>query len=123
MRTLRGILIDPLKQEVKEVEVQEEETGLLIPIYKLLDCDMVQVVYFKRTKEDFTNVIIVDEEGRMKDQNMIGFRINIPELSHYTYDFVGKALILGDTSIDWVATDLPLNYIKDNTIFGLALTL
>lgn len=121
--SIRVILIDPETQTVKEVQVEETEQGLLQPIYKLLDCDIVQAVYFKRIEEDFSHLILVDEEGRMKDRNMIGYRIAIPELSHYVYDFVGKGIILGDTCVDWVGAKLPLNYIKDNTIFGPALTL
>lgn len=78
--TIKGILIDPDKQEVRQVEFPNKLEGY----YELLDCDLIDRVAF-----DDYNDLIVDDEGLYKGHDTL-FSIEGLE-GHY----VGKAVIVG----------------------------
>lgn len=78
--TIKGILIDPIYQEVKWVEFPNNLEGY----YKLLDCDLIDRVAF-----DDYNDLVVDDEGLYKGHDTF-FSISGLE-GHY----VGKAVIVG----------------------------
>lgn len=90
---MRGILIDPFEQSLKEVDVAD--AGLQ-PFYKLLNCDIVQEVGVGQGV-----VMICDEEGKMK----------APELQRYFtlvgFDdkIAGRAVLVGRARTKW--SDLP----------------
>ena len=88
---MKGILIDPDKQEVKEVEFP----GGLQSYYDLLDCDLID-----RYPLDNNNDIVLDDEGHYKGHETF-FSIEIDGEPAF---FIGKSVIVGvnhDTG-DWV---------------------
>lgn len=88
-----GILIDPDKQEVREVEFD----GKLDSFYKLLECDLIDRVAY-----DDHNDIVLDDEGLYKGHESF-FSVEGVE-GHY----VGKAIIVGvdEKEGEWVS---PIN--------------
>lgn len=79
-KMIRGILIKEDKVEIVEVE------NSLIELYKLLDCDLIQVVERKIGEKVYD--IICDEEGLMKPN----FQSAI--CSNYTENLYGNILIV-----------------------------
>lgn len=88
-----GILIDPDKQEVREVEFD----GKLESFYKLLDCDLIDRVAY-----DDHNDIVLDDEGLYKGHE------NFFSVEGVEGRYVGKAIIVGvnEEEGEWVS---PIN--------------
>jgi hypothetical protein len=59
----KAILIDSTNQTVTEVEVEKDTFK---EHYRLIGCDLVQIVPMKLPKRDY---LCVDEEGRLKEQD------------------------------------------------------
>jgi len=80
---MRGILIDPWTKTVEEVDIDKGLDG----IYKATDCTCITAPIILENQDTF----FLDDEGLFKKNAMWqcdGHR-------GYTFDFVGKALVLG----------------------------
>ena len=49
-KPMYGYLIDPLAQKITRIEMPADSRGNLDAMYKAINCDMVEVAYFKRRK-------------------------------------------------------------------------
>ena len=77
---VKGILIDPDKQEVKEVTFPNNLDGY----YELLDCELID-----RVSIDDNHDLVVDDEGLYKGHETAFSVVGVEGM------FVGKAVIVG----------------------------
>ena len=98
---MKGILIDPEKGTITEVEVEKG----IDAIYKLIDCDCFDIQHInERAKQ--TNGIYVDDNG-LCGQIKFGFQYGENQ------PIAGKGLILGcDRNGETVDTNLNLEEVK-----------
>jgi hypothetical protein len=112
--TYRCILIDPLENEIKYVEIERNGEELQ-QIYNLLGCDMIEsAMKLNDTHEDYyqCDTIYVDEEYHLIERDKhFGFVFVVnPEVS---YKFFGKGIIIaGDYDGNWISCYSDLEYIK-----------
>lgn len=102
---MKGILIDPFKREVSEVET----SGKLDDLYAILGVDTITVV---TTAED--HALILDDEGLLKD------RAEQEYFLWYGSDqpFAGKGLILGTTEDgDNKDASIPVDVVRNTITF------
>jgi hypothetical protein len=82
-----GVLIDPTSRSIKLVEVSEKVS--LKELYKLLECDLIEMANPNSTFVDWRDTLIVDEEGLLKEGQEF-FKIG-------GQAYAGKGLILSTT--------------------------
>lgn len=89
MNEVKAILIDPYTKTISKVNVKTTTTGIdLHNCYKLLDCDLVEFVYYNKPCHE-ERFLIVDEEGLLKsDYELFAIKDFGQEV------FAGKALIV-----------------------------
>lgn len=98
-RKIKGILIDPDTQTLKEVEFDSD----LQSYYDLMDCTIVDRIAY-----DDNHDVVVDDEGLLKDPK------NFFMISGYEGLLAGKAIIVGvgvdpddkDGGLCWVSHNL-----------------
>ena len=117
--TYRCILIDPLENEIKYVEIERNGKELQ-QIYNLLDCDMIEsAMKLTDTHDDYyqCDTIYVDEEYHLVDRDdVFGFRY--VEGPNRFYDFYGKGIIIaGDLDGNWVSCYSKLEDVKKKILF------
>jgi hypothetical protein len=101
---MRAYLIDPAAKTVTEVDVPKSASAR--DIAKMLDCNYIESVNFSNG-----DVILVDEEARLKKAKPEPFR-----LRGY-YVLLGKALIVGVKNHDWYGARTPLRQVVAMTMF------
>jgi hypothetical protein len=82
-----GVLIDPTSRSIKLVQVSEKVS--LKELYKLLECDLIEMANPNSTFVDWRDTLIVDEEGLLKEGQEF-FKIG-------GQAYAGKGLILSTT--------------------------
>ena len=82
---MKGILIDVINREVREVETE----GGLDSLYKLIGCDLVEIVKVDRNED-----LYVDEEGLLKVTSKSGFFTWFTDQFGVSTPLVGNGLIL-----------------------------
>ena len=93
MATIKGLLINPAAQTIEEVDVEEGDSSFLHSMYRLLDCDCVDVVrgYFSREPYKSEDDLWVDDEALLKEPPVQwGFTLH-----NNCNPILGKALVLG----------------------------
>lgn len=94
-KTIQAIFIDPFEQESKIVELNIKDNDIILEdCYKLLECDLVEFVYFG-DKE----ILIVDEEGLLKENRP--FKLEGVGQQY----FMGRALIVQEKGERCVGLD------------------
>lgn len=89
----RGIFIDAHKQELSMVLLNAD--ALLTDLYQIIGCD-----YVERIPLTSDHDLIIDEEGRLKQEN-VGFKLDGTLI-------VGNAIIMGVDEGDWTDCKIPL---------------
>lgn len=99
---MRAILIDPFKQEVKEINLDKE--NLLQELYNTIGCSCVEKVYIARSID-----IIVDEEGLYKETPAFQFG---PQMILH-----GRAVIVNvdREEGEWIDTDVSVESVEKIT--------
>jgi len=82
-----GVLIDPTSRSIKLVQVSEKVS--LKELYKLLECDLIEMANPNSTFVDWRDTLIVDEEGLLKEGQEF-FKIG-------GQAYAGKGLLLATT--------------------------
>ena len=59
---MRAIKIDPVAKTITEIELAQDPNKNLKELYKLIGCDLVELVQIDRDM-----VLICDEEGKLKE--------------------------------------------------------
>ena len=91
---MRGLLIDVWNNEIREVEA-----STLDEYYKLVDCNTVDIVYYKIGLKYYN--IICDDEGLLKDN------VRVSAFNKQMHPIlVGNLLIFGDTDDSGELTSL-----------------
>lgn len=102
---MNAYLIDPFAQTVTQVEY----SGDYQHIYKLIDADTFDVVYFNRKNDG----VFVDDEGLFKPEQAFFKIAGIPN------PLAGKALVLGcDDEGDSVAPSASFEDVQSLVSFG-----
>lgn len=101
---IKGILIDSVNREVKNIEVEQ---GSLDDIYKALGCDCFDIVRLPNREG-----IYVDDEGLLKDK-----------IEHaFTFDgkfLAGNGLILAcDDEGESISTKFTVEYVRERVTFA-----
>lgn len=95
MKQIKAIFIDPMNEEAKTVELNIKDNDIILEdCYKLLECDLVEFVYF-----DDKEILIVDEEGLLKENRP--FKLEGVGQQY----FMGKALIVQEKGERCVGLD------------------
>lgn len=111
MTALRGILIDPVTETIEEVTVDSE--SFLEDLYRLCNCDMIELV--TRTVNQRLFHFFIDEEGRLKAPEYITpFAIRNDQTYPDHEIICGQAVVLGPAdrqgntmpAPDWCTVDL-----------------
>ena len=115
--TIKAILIDPFKDEIKEIDIPVDENKQFHfkDIYIILDCDMIEYVYLAKDR-----ILMIDEEGLLKDEDhQQFFRITDKKAFRSVNGglFAGKGLIVQqaeefDTFKDFTLKDLDFDIIN-----------
>jgi hypothetical protein len=91
MTTIKGLLIDPAKRTINEVELEEKNDSYLSDMRRLLGCSTVDVA-----REQIAGInldIWVDDEGAFKSPEYFFHLPNYPEW------LCGKGLVLGNDDL------------------------
>ena len=100
---MKGILIDPHKEEISEVEVGDG----IHEIYRVIDANLFDIATLS---ED--DVMYIDDEGLLKE-NRYFMCHSFPVLLGGQRNFAGKALILGyNNEGDSFSTQLTVNDVE-----------
>jgi hypothetical protein len=100
---MRAILIDPFERTVTEVEWSGNFRDAQKGAYKLMQCDLIDVVYFD---SPWINVnMFVDDEGLFK-QELAFF---LPLHSRAGQPIVGRALLVGPPDNQGDSTACPIS--------------
>lgn len=101
---MRAILIDPFERKITQVEYnnQFKEDGTYPGAYRLMQCDLIEVVYFDKVWEHAE--MYVDEEGLFKQD----LRFFIPLFSLGAQPIAGRALLVGPPDDEGNSTACPL---------------
>jgi hypothetical protein len=115
MKTIKAILIDVENKEIKEVELQSDNSSYNQAIYTQLKCDYITSAcgeLFNR----LSHSLFVDDEGLLKNEPMGAFCIRIGETGHLYQSQVlsGNGIIVGiDAEGECVDHLLDVEIIKD----------
>ena len=93
MKTIKGLLICPSERTITEVDVEEGDSSFLHAMYRLIDCDYVDVV--RRYLQPFGSEddLWVDDEALLKEKPvMFGFTLYPQNVAD---PIIGNALVLG----------------------------
>jgi hypothetical protein len=101
---MRGILIDPFKRTVTDVETDSS----LDEIYSILDVGTITVVAFDRE-----HVMFLDDEGLLKDKDEQAYF----HLKGADQPFAGRGLIFADNYGDNRAATVSLEKVRDSVTF------
>lgn len=117
VNTIKAVLIDPFKDEIKEIDIPIDENKQFHfkDIYPILDCDMVEFVYLDKKR-----ILIVDEEGLLKDEDHQQFFRITDSMAYRSGNkglYAGKGLIVQeaeefDTFKDFTLKDLDFDIIN-----------
>ena len=90
---IKGLLISPSTQTIKEVEVEELRDSFLTSMYRLIECDTVDVVrgYFSRQPYCSEDDLWVDDEGLLKT-SVVQWGFTLYEDAS---PIIGNGLVLG----------------------------
>lgn len=101
---MRAILIDPFKEEVKEIDLNKD--NLLQELYDTIGCTTVERIGITQGAD-----LIIDEEGLFKSGP--AFRFGDTMLIH------GRAVLVGvnQEEGEWVDSDDPVEIVNDYTMF------
>ena len=101
---MRGILIDPFKRTVNDVETDSS----LDEIYSLLCIDMITAVAFDRE-----HVMFLDDEGLLKNKDEQAYF----QLKGADQPFAGRGLIFADDYGENRAATVSLEKVRDSVTF------
>lgn len=91
--SIKGLLICPSKQTITEVEVEENEDSYLSSMYRLIDCDAVDVVRNYLHPFGCEDDLWVDDEALLKEAPVMwGFTLYPKDVA---FPIIGNALVLG----------------------------
>ena len=114
-KTIKGILIDSEKKEIREVELIQENGSTNKSIYKELKCDYITSACSELFNR-LSHALFVDDEGLLKNEPMGAFCIRIGETGHLYESQVlsGNGIIVGvDEEGECIDHALDVEIIKD----------
>jgi hypothetical protein len=113
MKTIKAILIDVENKEIKELELQSENSSY--NLYKELKCEYITSAcgdLFNR----LSHALFVDDEGLLKEEHLGAFCIRIGETGHLyeSQVFSGNGIIVGiNDEGESIDHQLDIEIIKD----------
>ena len=113
MKTIKAILIDVENKEIKELELQSENSSY--NLYKELKCEYITSAcgdLFNR----LSHALFVDDEGLLKEEHLGAFCIRIGETGHLyeSQVFSGNGIIVGiNEEGESIDHQLDIEIIKD----------
>ena len=110
-KTMKAIMIDALKKEIREVENSKD----VMIAQKYLNCDSLEAVYLVSDKDSPPAYIYIDEFGQEKDASVVGgFKI-----ANFPHPIIGSGLIVGVEVFtgEEVDTHLSVDDVKSMVIF------
>jgi hypothetical protein len=111
-KTIKGILIDSEKREIREVELIQENGSTIQSIYKELKCECIT----SACSEIFRHVdhaLFVDDEGLLKTHPLGAFCVTLNPRPYTSQTLSGNGIIVGiDNEGETISHKLDIEMIK-----------
>lgn len=116
-QTIKAILIDSEKREIREVELTQENGGSIQSIYKELKCECIT----SACSEVFRHIdhaLFVDDEGLLKTHPLGAFCVSLNPRPYTSKTLSGNGLLVGiDAEGETISHKLDIEMIKKIVIW------